>query len=238
MIRRVALKGLRQAGYHSVTAQKSGSPILAHARLFTSGNFFASDANSNLKNTASAKITKSILSKYYGQDDSRSNVIARSLSADVIASMMQEVTNAPNTIDFKTADMLVEQAILCGNPSAESVESLISFYVATNNAVAAASTLLHCVSHNLVVSEATCQTVIAKLADNCSWDHAFMLAVHMVEQGYALTPEVGLFTTGGVMSNAAGMVKMLELVRLIVTKERTDLADVLNIAKVSVLLDS
>jgi hypothetical protein len=209
-----------------------------YTRLFTSGNVFSSDANNNAKNnSASAKITKSILSKYYGQDDSRSNVIARSLSADVIASMMQEVTNAPNKIDFKTADMLVEQAILCGGPSTEAVESLISFYLTTNNVSAAATTLLHCVSHKLGISEPTCQTVIAKLADSCNWDHAFMLVKHMGEQGYHMSPEVVLFSTAGVMNSSAGVLQVLELVRLIVTMERTDLAGMLDIAKVSAFVE-
>jgi hypothetical protein len=159
-------------------------------------------------------------------------VIARSLSADVIASMMQEVTNSAHKIDFKTADMLVEQAILCGAPSVQTVESLLSFYLRTNNTIAAATTLLTCVSHKLPISEATCQLVIHKLLDHYHWNHAFTLVVHMVEQDYTLSPEVVTHTTGGVMGTAMGTVQVLELVRLIVDKRRSDLEDMLDIAKV------
>jgi hypothetical protein len=233
MIRTAASKGLRSIYSQRVNAQKGHHSFLTHARLFTSGNFFTSDANSTAKNnSASAKITKSLLSKYYGQDDSRSNVIARSLSADVIASMMQEVTNSAHKIDFKTADMLVEQAILCGAPSVEAVESLLSFYLRTDNTIAAATTLLNCVSHKLPISDATCQLVIHKLLDHYHWNHAFTLVVHMVEQDYKLSPEVVVHTTGGVMGTAVGTVQVLELVRLIVDKRRSDLADMLDIAKV------
>ena len=213
--------------------------FITSTRAFGSDSFFAITPSDYYKaNRTTAEITKAILSKYYGQPDGKAELIAKSLSPHVISSMVETVTQSTDKIDFKTADMLVEQAVLVGKPALAAVESLISFYVKSNNVVAAANVLCKCDPAVMAVSEPLCQELVNKLVENYNWKHSFMTALYMIGLDYKFPSDVVLFTVGGLMKTPEGVGKALELIRMITLKQRSDLAEMFSFTQVCFVYSS
>ena len=178
-------------------------------------------------------LTKELLAKYFAREDGKTESIATALSPDVIGSMVAEVTRAGSKIDYKTVDMLVEQAMHLGSSSTGVLETLIKYYIDSNNVVAAANLLNKCDPATFAIKEKLCINLMNGLVENCNWDHAFKTAIYMLYLDYDLPNNAIFFTVGGLNSTTAGVIKVLELVKVITLKKRTDLAQAFSFNKVS-----
>ena len=179
-------------------------------------------------------ILKSMIGKYFDGKYSTGDHIAETLSPEVIATMMAEVTKSSTSrIDHKTVDILVDQAVRAGSSSSSIIDELIKFYLRSNNVRAAANVLRRCEPEKIIIPERTCQALLSGLVENCNWNHAFTTAIYMICNNYSFTSRSLLHIVGGLIGSTAGVAKTLELMKCVVLKRRGDLAEQLNPEQVS-----
>lgn len=209
-------------------------PLASSFRSLTTENFFSFNPT-KLWHTKelSDEDTKAILAKYIAREDGRTDSVATTLSPDVIASMVEQVTQNGSKIDYKTVDVLVEQAILSGRSSTGILETLIRFYMNSNNNVAAAANVLcKCNPATFVISEALCKELINGLVENCNWNQAFKTAMYMLYLDYDFPVQAIFYIVGGLSSTTEGVIRILELIEVITMKKRTDLSVAFSYNKV------
>lgn len=173
-----------------------------------------------------------LLSRYYEKDEDV-DLAAKALSPGVLSSMMLEVTKSGSNIDFKTADMLIRQAVKQGESGLQSIELILNSYVTANNAAAAARTLLVCDPSIITIPETTCTRILNRLVDQYKWTEAFTTLVYMIDQGNRCDLDTVKKVVGVLMQTNTGTVMALELVRLMVAKQRGDLLSCIDFSTVS-----
>lgn len=160
------------------------------------------------------ELTESVLAKYFALDESRPAAIAKNLSPHIIDTMIDEITRETGKIDFATANMLAEQAILSGADAMPQIEKILNFYLDHHKVIAAANVLRKCPPDSVHISQATCFRLLTQLVENCNWTHAFVTAVYMVCRDYALPHDAVFLTMGGLMKASEGVVMALELIKV------------------------
>ena len=181
-------------------------------------------------------ILKSMIGKYFDGKYSTGDHIAETLSPEVIATMMAEVTKSSTSrIDHKTVDILVDQAVRAGSSSSSIIDELIKFYLRSNNVRAAANVLRRCEPEKIIIPERTCQALLSGLVENCNWNHAFTTSIYMIYNNYSFTSSDRAIyhIMNGLLKGRQTAPQALELVKVINLKQRDDLAELLGFGAVS-----
>lgn len=206
-----------------------------HSRALTTESFFSFGSSNQWGKEMNDDLTKSLLARYFAREDGRTDSVATTLSPDVLASMVTEVTRDTAKVDYKTIDMLVEQAIHAGSAYTGILETLIRFHMKSDNVVAASNVLCRCDPARFAINERLCMDLISKLMENCNWHHALKTAIYMLYLDYDFPSNALLFIVGGLNNTTAGVIQVLELLKVITLKKRTDLTQAFSYTRVSML---
>jgi hypothetical protein len=195
-------------------------------RLLSDGvaSYFSSDSSSS--DTRDRDVSTPIFSDSVREKLSRAN----SLSPDVIEAM---VSGAIAYKDRKTIDLLLEQAFVNGQKSSRSVEKLMVYFLESKKINTASNILQKCDSSSVVISQHTCQNILAYAVNHCKWNISLQTIQYMINQDYDFDENHVFFTVGGLMSKPEDVEKVLDLLKLIIMKRRTDLASLFSYTKVA-----
>lgn len=211
-------------------------PLRSHSNETTSFLGDTIDSKQRFQQTK-AYIEKNFIAKYFAKDEQFQGwtgleIQKNVLSPEVLATMIAEVVKDVKSVDHKTIDMLVKQAIRAGSSSRAVIEVVIDFYLSSGNVVAAANIVSRCNPNKIAISEEICKRLANALVENCNWHHAFLSSIYMITLDYKFSSNIIFFTVGGLMRDVEGVHKSLELIKLITLKQRSDLADMFSFAKV------
>jgi hypothetical protein len=244
--KRVQLQSIRCVGTGSLTVANGGTFIGAPSRVYApkrSVRFFATgtdkeSCHASGTSATDTALTDLVMGKFLAQDhylskiNSESQLLAATLSPTVLSSMIDEVTKNYKVVDHKTVSILVEQAVRAGSSSKPALERLIHFHVKAGNIIDAAYILSKCDPAVLPISATVSNALTTALVENGNWNLAFDMCKYMIQLDYQFAGSHIFFTVGGLMKDSESVEKALELLKLITTKRRTDLAEFFSYTKV------
>jgi hypothetical protein len=189
--------------------------------------------NRQLFSASTVDMEEALRKKYFGRVQQQQYKIP--LSSEILTSML---TEACRINDAKTIAVLVKQ-LLYSNGSADSANNnqllgeAVMYYINSRDSIAAANVIRRCDPQIVRISEELCSILMSDLVSNFKWDHAFLMSMYMIMCDYKIPDKSIFFLTGGLMRKSDGAVKVLELIKLIAIKRRSDLTGYFSYNKVN-----
>ena len=163
----------------------------------------------------------------------RDEYSATSFSPQVIKSM---ITAALEKKDIETFDLLIEEAFKSNKMSCTQFGSIIQSFIERKDFDSALLIIVTTSKKDVHVSSNICELLLTSLVNSCKWEQASILSLLMIDWNYSFRDREMFFIIGGLMSDSnAGVVRTLELMTLIATKQRDDLAGFFSFSKVLLL---
>lgn len=181
------------------------------------------------------------------------NPLLQALSPEVLASMIDEATKNNHT---ESIDMLLNQCFLTGSSAANLLDKVMHHKLSKISDPAEVLTAALLISQSiqqhqasqLKVSAALCQLVLTILVDHCRWSQAYATIMYMIPRGIpfargtdtsplpssisSTTPDKAVFyTTGALLRDTAGLVKVLRLLTAMADHRRSDMEGLCSFTK-------
>lgn len=179
-------------------------------------------------------INSSILTRYFpSATEVTHELSANQLSRAVIDGMIKDAVSSNDTV---TLDVIIRSGVEIENIDKLVLESAADCYL-RNKKYRNAFQLFHmCNPYSGAFSNKLCMKLLQDLINHYQWESAFRATVYMILHQYRIPPESVFFTISGLIEKPNGTVKVLELIKLIVSSRRMDLADHFNLSKVCYML--
>ena len=200
--------------------------------ISSSSSTAASSSSSSSKDQkTSSSVQEDFLTKYFSSQISiDSDTMATSLSPSILDSMLSEsLTKA----DVKTTMMLVSQAVSLGDQGITTIEKTLQHCLQTHDFIQAAKILQCCDPKAIPVSNVLCNNLLGAAINHYHWDSSFIIIAYMLLHQMKISERAVFYVTGGLMTETSGVVKVLELIRLIIECKREDLAKMFSFSKMN-----
>lgn len=202
--------------------------------ISSSSSTAASSSSSNQNHNSNDKqfnVKEDFLTKYFSSQLSiDSDSTATTLSPSILDSMLRESLQRD---DLKTTNMLVTQAISLGTEGISTIEKVLTYCLERQDFVQAARILQRCDPRANAVSNSLCSELLAASLSHYHWDCSFILTAYMLLHNMQISDRAVFFVTGGLLTDTNGVVKVLELMRLIIEFQREDLAKMFSFSKMN-----
>ncbi len=171
------------------------------------------------------------ISKYfYVQDESKNAESSHhALSPAILESMVDEALLKG---DQETTKMLLPQTLQLGRPGVRLVEKVIRTYTDQTQFSLAVTVLERCDPFKIVLSQSLCNDLAVGAVNFLRWHEAFVTALYMITHDMKFSDRIVYFTVAGLMNDADGLFKVLDLMSVIMEKRREDLGNMLHFGKV------
>lgn len=175
------------------------------------------------------------ISKYfYVQDESKNAESSHALSPAILESMVDEALIKG---DQETTKMLLPQTLQLGRPGVRLIEKVIRTYTDQKQFSLAVTVLERCDPFKIVLSQSLCNDLAVGAVNFLRWHEAFVTTLYMMTHDMKFSDRIVYFTVAGLMNDADGLFKVLDLMGVIIEKRREDLGNMLHFGKVIFLFE-